>query len=508
MSDAGEQEVRDRTNEREPATSLVPVDDEGTFLVFGALPEELGLEIDPVPYLLDEQARVFADTLADAAGIGNVLIQGWNAYQGSAGLVRLAPETLAALRAGATPLTRGGWSLGTLTKGGKFAAQVRWAPAGAAGVGAALAAIGPAVALLAVQWQLTKIGRAVERNIALTQTVLDELREEAWYELHSAARIVLDSARQAQAIGEVTELVWGYTQAQSTLAILMKHRQRNLDALTRKLDDLSRSQQASDWYHKNYADVLRHSQAVMTAQQAISMHQLLRVAYARRADAVKGPQLAEAIMRQATQEHDATARQIDGSLKTLHRSLSLWYEADPGKKLTVFERRNVPLLDLRQAVADLHDRATAGPFRNLEPIAKDRAFSAKRALNVSAGDRPGIENRLRWLLEDDEHALLLCRGSYRFGDDEERTLLIVTERRALTVNSKDLQQGRATWREIPTSADLARTVKDGMEQIVIRHDGREGVLKTRVQDQSVYDALKALRPRTEAPSGATSDASP
>jgi len=154
------------------------------------------MEIEPVPYLREEQVRGLADALASSAGVGNVLAQGWNAYQGSAGLIRLAPETLAAMRAGATPLTQGGWALGTLTKGGKFAAQVRWAPAAAAGVGAALATLGPALALVAVQWQLNKIGKAVERNIELTRTVLDELREEAWYELDAAARLVLDEVRR------------------------------------------------------------------------------------------------------------------------------------------------------------------------------------------------------------------------------------------------------------------------------------------------------------------------
>lgn len=103
----------------EPAATLVPIDDEGGFLVFGQLPDSLQLAVQPVPYLRDEQVRSLADTLANGAGIGNVLVQGWNAYQGSAGLVRLAPQTLAALKAGATPLTQDGWALGSLAKGGR-----------------------------------------------------------------------------------------------------------------------------------------------------------------------------------------------------------------------------------------------------------------------------------------------------------------------------------------------------------------------------------------------------
>ncbi len=235
--------------------------------------------------------------------------------------MRLAPETLAALKAGATPLTKGGWALGTLTKGGKFAAQVRWAPAGAAGVAAGLAALGPALVLAAVQWQMNKIGKAVQRNIELTRTVLDELREAAWYELDAVARVVLAEVRTAQAIGEVTDLT------------RLKHRQRNLDAMTRKLGELSGSGNRTEWYQKHYADVLRHSQAVMTAQQAISLHQLVRTAHARRSGEPLADALAQHVLDEARQEHELMAQHIDVSLRALHQAMALRYEADPAKRL-------------------------------------------------------------------------------------------------------------------------------------------------------------------------------
>ena len=291
----------------DPAVTLVPIDDEGGFLVFGQLPDTLQMQVEPVPYLREEQVRGLADTLAVSAGIGNVLVQGWNAYQGSVGLVRLAPQTLAAMQAGATPLTQGGWALGTLMKGGKFAAQVRWAPAGAAGVAAGLAALGPALALVAVQWQMNKIGKAVERNIELTRTVLDELREEAWYELDAVARVVLAEVRAVQALGEVTDLTWQYLQAQSTLPVLLKHRQRNLDAMTRKIGELSADGKQSEWYQRHYAEVLRHSQAVMTAQQAVTLHHFIRMAHARRSGAPLDEALGQHILEEARREHELMA---------------------------------------------------------------------------------------------------------------------------------------------------------------------------------------------------------
>lgn len=479
----------------EPEATLVPIDDDGGFLVIGELPESLGIQTEPVPYLREEQVRGMADVLASSAGIGNVLAQSWNAYHSSAGLVRLAPETLAAMRAGATPLTQNGWALGTLTKGGRFAAQIRWAPAGAAGVGAALATLGPALALVAVQWQLNKIGKAVERNIELTRTVLDELREQAWYELDAAVRVVLASARAAQAIGEVTDLEWQYHQAQSTLPVLLSHRQRNLDALSRKLDQLSQNSKVTEWYQRNYADVLRHSQAVMTAQQAIAMHHLLRAAHARRTGDPRDEALAHHIVSDVRSEHEHIAERIDTALRTLHSSLALWYEADPGKRLTVFEAKDVPLLDLRNAVADLHARAVEGPFGQLRPIGSPRSLTPRQCVGVADRDRPSIERRLRWVLEDDESLVLLSKGSYRFGDSRERHLLVVTERRAFLADHEDLMRGRATTEPLPPLADMTRRIDNGFEFVELQHEGRQGVLKTRSGESVVYEQLERLNSR-------------
>ncbi len=102
------------------------------------------------------------------------------------------------------------------------------------------------------------------------------------------------------------------------------------------------------------------------------------------------------------------------------------------------------------------------------------------------------------MLTDAESLLLLAKGIYRFGDDEKRYLLAVTERRAFLVDSNDLKRGRATIVELPTAAQMTRTLKDGHEWVELHHDGRNGVLQTRASDSVVYDALMKLRSRLEA----------
>jgi hypothetical protein len=221
-------------------TTLVPVDDEGTFLVLGdvKLPN---IELLAVPYLHLEHGDA-GHLTAQALGFGNVAMQGLSGLQQVQGLVRLAPQTLASLRAGATPLAQAGWHLGGLQVGGKIIAQVRWAPVGAVGAVGVLTAVGPALALLAVQWQLAKLAGRVERNITLTTRVLEELRTESWYELHGAVTTVLDDVKHAMAMGLVYSRFVGAAPGTSCRTDVNKPARQAPGGPRQKVHSLPRSQ--------------------------------------------------------------------------------------------------------------------------------------------------------------------------------------------------------------------------------------------------------------------------
>jgi hypothetical protein len=474
---------------------LIPIDDNGGCLVFGELPTGLDLAVEPVPYFGQQETLRLSEALMGLSGGINVLAQIGQAGALSAGLVRLAPQTLTALGNGATFMQSGGLSLGTLMHGGSILGPAAFVPAGAVGLAPALATIGPALALLAVQMQLTKISRSVQQNIQLTQTVLDELREEWWHELAASSSIVLDSVREAERLGAVTPAVWAHLEAQAPLAILTKHRQRNMDALQRRLAALPTSGSAAGWYQKNYADVLRFCQAIMVAQQGLALYQLLRVAATRLSDAPQDQSLADHLLAESRRRHDETAALVGSTLQMLHRSLSLWYEAEPGKKLAVLGREQVSLTDLRETVAQLHSRAAAAAFRQLDPIPAPRAITALQSVDVQPRDRLGIEHRLRWVLDPDESLLLLGRGSYRFGDGETRHLLVVTGRRALLVDSDELSQGRAVFEELPPDVEFSRLLKDGYETVELKHEGHVGSLRTKTDHAIAFTALTHLRDR-------------
>lgn len=111
----------------ETTTALVEVSP-GTVLLFGDVPE--GLE-PPIPFSLVSPAdrAALSDAVTRSTGVLHTGAQVAPALAKAQGVVQLAPETLAPLRAGATPIQSGGYNIGTLAVNGKFAASVRWLPA-------------------------------------------------------------------------------------------------------------------------------------------------------------------------------------------------------------------------------------------------------------------------------------------------------------------------------------------------------------------------------------------
>ena len=126
-----------------------------------------GLEVEPFG-LGRRGDREVVHALSNAVGAANLAAQGIGGLASVQGLVRLAPETIRNLGTMQT-VAKDGYYLGTLTRGGKFAASVRWAPATGAQMGAIVASLGPALALLTIGAQLTATSSKVDENIELTR---------------------------------------------------------------------------------------------------------------------------------------------------------------------------------------------------------------------------------------------------------------------------------------------------------------------------------------------------
>lgn len=158
--------------EPEPTGALVEVLP-GLLVAYG----EIDLESLDGVEVLDQDVTAAPDLTGAAAGAltgGNLVAQGAQSALSARGLVRLAPETLQALRT-AQPVVSGGWNLGTLAGGGgRFVQSVRWLPATSAQAVTVLAGMGPAVALVAISAQASALASTTKR----IESKIDALRAE------------------------------------------------------------------------------------------------------------------------------------------------------------------------------------------------------------------------------------------------------------------------------------------------------------------------------------------
>ncbi len=443
-------------------TTLVPVDDSGTFLVLGD-DVMLGLDLEPLPFLhFGSGAR--GHSVAQLLGLGDAALQGLQGLQNVQGLVRLAPETLAALKAGATPLAQGGWNLGSLQMGGKIASTVRWAPAGAAGTLSVLAAMGPALAIVAVQWQLGKIAKRVEKNIQLTSTVLIELRTESWYDLQAAAGMILEEAQEVMSTGEITTGQWQHLQSQALMPTVAKHRAMHLAGLQGRADGFisSRRGQGHDaWADQHYTEMLRNVQGVLVAEQATLLYAAMRAAHLRSTADPAEVAHADRVLTRAIGAHQVVQEQLDQALRGMYQGLSLQLADDPQSTVRLGGKK-LPISVIKGNVLQLHRAASDSAFRSMAPLREPVVPRAKTLMDIDADKASDYLKRVRWLLKDGETIDLMARGDVTFRAWESRCLAVLTGQRLLLVDRKALMNGHWEGRELNLASVRVRTrPKDG-----------------------------------------------
>lgn len=154
------------------ATEIVEVFP-GVVAVVGLIPDELELVLEPLNAGL--LSAIDHDHIANAiATVGGTAAVGGNLAQAAAnmqGLYRMADESKALLDAGGKLAVKDGKNLGTiiLKKGSeKGLAQARFTPAAGLTAAQTAAAVGPALAMLALQTQLNEVSSLVQKNIELT----------------------------------------------------------------------------------------------------------------------------------------------------------------------------------------------------------------------------------------------------------------------------------------------------------------------------------------------------
>ena len=261
----------------EPTTSLVQIDDEHA-LVFGEVPT--GIELIPFDFFGEAERNSLTEALQQAAGWGNLAAQAWQAQATAQGIVRLAPQTLAALRT-AQPITDGAWNLGTLAgQGGKFATSVRWAPATGATAAGVVASAGMAVTMVAIQMQLAKIESLVVRSLEQTTRVLEAVEQEFQSNVLASSQILRSELGHARALGAVTGGIWS-TVSSHEREILSgwKLYQTRVTSHVAELNGKRGHKERSEWLRNRAGRVVADCQLLVVAHQSWMTSRLLRVGH-------------------------------------------------------------------------------------------------------------------------------------------------------------------------------------------------------------------------------------
>ncbi len=328
---ANTEAIQEPRNGDLPSTALVEFE-EGLAVLFGDhVPD--GVELIPFTFM-DPATRTAVSTAAgNAVGLGNIAAQGVNAAMQAQGLVRLAPQTLEALKT-ATPIVKDGWNLGTLASGSKFAASVRWLPATAATTASVVAAMGPAITLMVIQVQLNQIANVAKHNLELTSKVLQVVRQEQWSAVTGYHNTLMRELGHARQLGEVTDAVFqevrGYQGELTTQwDVFEKAVQQHVGELRSKIGHKERQQYLAD----NGQAIIADTQALLLAQTSWFVYQALRAGHLLKS-AKANPQDAELLRNLAANTqalHEKTLDETEWLLDQLAREFAVIDEL-PGKR--------------------------------------------------------------------------------------------------------------------------------------------------------------------------------
>ncbi|MFY1615902.1 hypothetical protein [Micromonospora sp. WMMD736] len=386
----------------EPTVSLVEI--EPGLAVLFADQSPVGFDVIPFEMMSPHASKGLTDKLAVASGVGNLAAQGAQSAINARGLVRLAPETLRALKT-ARPMTSAGWNLGSLVTGkGKIAASVRWAPVTGAQTASILSALGPAAALLALQVHLASISRRIDENVELTRDVLRAVHEDQWATLLGLHETTMRAVREAQAAGTVNDHI--YSAIATRDPDLRKQRllfRSFVSGHIKALDTDGPSRRAH--VQKNVEQILADAHGMLMAEWSWYRSQVLRASHISRdeANAVENERLLAELVADTHREHTRAMDEVAGLLTDLERQCRLIAEL-PAERSLPFTAKRQNIRDtiamaeaLAERVASLRNHVHAQPAPLDPPLTAFPEAVPDEVLRI-----------LRWIVPGDQPLLAIA----------------------------------------------------------------------------------------------------
>ncbi|GGJ83626.1 hypothetical protein GCM10011583_14120 [Streptomyces camponoticapitis] len=441
------------SNSAAASTVLVEVRP-GVAVAFEEVPEELiaQLKLDPIDLGLvsvDDRTRISAAL----ASIGNTATVGGNlanAFAGVEGIYRLSDATRACLSAGGALAAKDGANLGAVLANGRIVHQARLIPVAAVSAAEVAVAVGPALAMIALQVMLSQVAGLVRTNIALTSQVLTTMRHGQWADLTSLVDTVDRAVGRARELGSVTTTEWEKVAAKDD--DLRKQRETyrlNVGEHVRQLGQLD-TPGRRQYLETNARAIIFDAHALLSSLKAWTGYQALHAARARvagREDADEA-RLVEIIERETGEEFNSALAETTSLVDSLTRELRIIAELPGratapliGKRKDAKKARltSAQLLEAIQPLADaLH--SPAPPLQVPPVVCAPKSQDVERYLRI-----------LRWFLEDGETLRVLAldaparigafldgaKGRVAPAMDKaaSRTLIAVTDRRIITART-------------------------------------------------------------------------
>lgn len=379
------------------STTLVEVSP-GVAVVFGEVPDGLELiNLEMVPSFDRAQLSTALGSLGNAGTIvGNVA----EAVSSAQGVFRVNDATLSLLKSGGQMAAKDGAKLGAIFKNGELVAQARFIPASMTAA-TAIAAIGPAVAMIALQMQLSEISSLVRSNIQLTTQTLKAIRNEQWAELEGLAESVDEAVRETRELDTVTDSVWEpIASSRNSIRKQLKLYRKNVAGHVQELGKLE-GRARRHYLESNAEAIVFDTYALLSSLKTYAEYQAVRAALARTRSINDDSeaQLFDRITRKTPAEIDDSLSEIRSLTESLVRELRIIAEL-PG-------RATVPLTKRRKD-AKASQFTCQQILEAIEPLADMLQPAVEMPAvpeTVCAPDGLEIEpylHILRWFLEDGE----------------------------------------------------------------------------------------------------------
>lgn len=273
---------------------LVPLA-EDIFLFTGDISLISDAELVDMPIIKPDSLDRLRTEVATQLGMGNVGIQALDGMNKARGLVRLAPETLSAIKAG-NMVRKGadGWNVGFLgDKSGQISSTVKWLPASKASIAlSGLASASTALNMLMIQMQLSSIEKIGIKTLERVQKVHLHLLESDWDQIHSNLEFHQRKAAQIIQLGELSADLFNEILAQRTPTDMpgkLKTQTNKMLTLGDQFKGKISLQSRYEWLNENVVEVLYSAQAALEAYDSLKIYGHIKILNELQKDPSKSP---------------------------------------------------------------------------------------------------------------------------------------------------------------------------------------------------------------------------